>query len=355
MKSRMKHTTKMTNTTATSRKSAAPFKYTVSALLLAAGFIAGSANADYTTHPKYKAFANTIQKENIYPADKLNALLKSAEKQESILEAIARPAEKTFTWGRYRKIFLTPERIQLGVDFYKKHKSALQSAAAKTGVSESVILAILGVETRFGRHKGDYRVVDALATLGFDYPPRGTFFLKQLKAFLQLEAEAGIDLMEATGSYAGAMGYPQFIPTSYRHYAVDFDGDKIIDLINNPEDAIGSIANYFKEHGWKQDAAVTFKAIRKGNNPKLDKIFNDSLKPKHTIKSLNELGLVTPHPLDVNLKATAMRMETDNGVEYWIGLENFYVITRYNHSRLYAMAVYQLSKAIEEKINDEAK
>lgn len=305
----------------------------------------------YAEHPKFKKFLDEVVAEGIYPKEQLIELMKTAERKDSILKAIARPAEKTLTWAQYQKIFLTKDRIEKGIKFYHQHKASFQRASQETGVPEEMILAILGVETRYGQTRGGYRVVDALATLGFDYPPRAKFFRKQLKEFLFLEKEAGINLAEAKGSYAGAMGYPQFIPSSYRHYAVDFDGDNKIDLINNPVDAIGSIANYFKVHGWQPGEPVTVPAkLTKANSHALDKVINKKLKPQHTVKELSRLGLEPEQKLADNAKATAMRLKGENGNEYWIGLTNFYVITRYNHSKLYAMAAYQLSQALKEKM-----
>ncbi|MDX1693159.1 MAG: lytic murein transglycosylase B [Ketobacteraceae bacterium] len=306
----------------------------------------------YLQHPEFRKFLQEITSENIYPEEALIKLMASAERKESILEAIARPAEKTLTWAQYQKIFLSSERIDQGVAFYKKHQPTFARAAQETGVPEEMILAILGVETRYGAHRGGYRVLDALATLGFDYPPRASFFRKQLKEFLLLEKEAGIDLSNAKGSYAGAMGYPQFIPSSYRHYAVDFDGDRKIDLIDNPVDAIGSIANYFKVHGWVPGAPVTTPAriLKADSGSQLDDLFNRNLKPDHSVKELMGQGLIPDMPLEEDARATAMRLEGSDGEEYWIGLQNFYVITRYNHSRLYAMAAYQLSQALKDKL-----
>ncbi|PIE41311.1 MAG: lytic murein transglycosylase B [Gammaproteobacteria bacterium] len=323
-----------------------------SALLLTLPGI--SQAASYAEHKEFNAFLDEVVSEGIYPKDQLIQLMQSAQRQESILKAIARPAEKTLTWGEYRKIFVTESRINKGIEFYKKHRATFAKAATETGVPEEMILAILGVETRYGQYRGNYRVVDALATLGFDYPPRAKFFRKQLKQYLYLEKEAGIDISKAKGSYAGAMGFPQFIPSSYRHYAVDFDGDNVIDLVNNPVDAIGSIANYFKVHGWKKGEPVTAMASYHKKNTsddaRLKSLLNKKLKPTHTVKEFADLGLVAEAPFAPTEKATAMKLTGAEGDEYWIGLTNFYVITRYNHSRLYAMAVYQLSQALKEKM-----
>ncbi len=310
----------------------------------------------YLSHPEAKKLVAEIEAEKSYPMDKLNTLLGSAEKSQSILDAIARPAEKTKTWAEYRPIFLTQDRVDKGVEFYQAHKDTFLRAEKEFGVSRYVILAIIGVETRYGKHKGNYRVIDALATLAFDYPPRAPFFRSELKHFLQLEQEAGIDLMSAKGSYAGAMGFGQFISSSYRHYAVDFDGDGHRDLINNPVDAIGSVANYFKQHGWKsgEPVASVARSLTDNDNPALDAVISQGPKPQKpqlTILDIKQAGLLADADYRDDEKATAMRFAGAEGTEYWIGLQNFYVITRYNHSPLYAMAVYQLSEELKQRLS----
>ncbi|WP_461422555.1 lytic murein transglycosylase B [Ketobacter sp.] len=329
---------------------------TVTGALLLACSHAVSAAADskqsesYLHHPKAAAFIEEIRTEKAYPEAKLKALLDSAHQSQSILEAIARPAEKTKTWAEYRPIFMTQDRIDQGVAFYQQHQAVFERAEKEFGVSRYIILAIIGVETRYGKHKGNYRVIDALTTLAFDYPPRSPFFRSELKHFLHLEKEAGIDLMQAKGSYAGAMGFGQFISSSYRHYAVDFNDDDHRDLINDPVDAIGSVANYFKQHGWKTGQPVVSKAQLKKSTAKTDSVINQALKPKLTILELKKAGLIPDDAYEDRSLATAMRFEGAQGTEYWIGLQNFYTITRYNHSPLYAMAVYQLSEALKQRL-----
>lgn len=313
-----------------------------------------TATASYLQHPKAQKLIAEVKAENSYPVDKLEALLGSAVKVQSILDAIARPAEKTKTWAEYRPIFLTQDRVERGMEFYRTHRATFIRAEQEYGVSRFVILAIIGVETRYGKHKGNYRVIDSLATLAFDYPPRAPFFRSELKHFLQLEQEAHIDLMQAKGSYAGAMGFGQFISSSYRHFAVDFDGDGKRDLINNPVDAIGSVANYFKQHGWQSGAPVA--SLARFLKPEseaadLEKLLNQDLKPQLTILELKQAGLLADADYADTSKATAMRLDGEQGQEYWIGLQNFYVITRYNHSPLYAMAVYQLSQELKQRLS----
>ena len=329
----------------------------ISILTLNANATASNANAtvksDYLQHDKFTAFLNTVVKEDGHDKQTVLDLFSDAERKDSILKAIARPAEKRLTWAKYQDIFLTKKRAEKGLTFYKKYKTTFTKANDTYGVPPEIILAIIGVETRYGGNKGSYRVIDSLSTLAFDYPPRSKFFTKQLRQYLLLGKEAGIDLKSTKGSYAGAMGFPQFIPSSYRHYAIDFDNDNVTDLINNPVDAIGSVANYFSEHGWVSNAPITSPARflkANGEESDLDGLVNQSLKPSLTIKDITNAGLVGDKTYNNDLKATAMRLKGKQGNEYWIGLNNFYVITRYNHSKLYAMAVYQLSETLKPKI-----
>ncbi len=290
-------------------------------------------------------FVTEMVRDHGFTPSPLKSVLDQAEKKQSILDAISRPAEKTLEWKDYRKIFITQKRIDGGVRFMRQHRAVLERAEMIYGVPKEVVTAIIGVETYYGRMAGNYRVVDALSTLAFDYPPRAEFFRGQLKEYFILAREEGIDPLSIKGSYAGAMGYGQFIPSSYRNFAVDFDGDKKRDIWSNPTDAIGSVANYFKEHGWESGEPVVVPATVKGDEIK--ELLNGSLKPELTVDELAAKGFT---PLDrrrYSGLATAMELQGARGAEYWLGLENFYVITRYNHSKLYAMAVYQLSQEIK--------
>jgi peptidoglycan lytic transglycosylase B len=268
---------------------------------------------------------------------------------QTILDAISRPAEKKLTWHKYRQIFIKDRRINEGVDFMHKNKSKLEEAEKKFGVPAEIITAIIGVETFYGRIAGSYRVVDALNTLAFHYPKRSDFFRSEFEQFLLLAREQGFDPNSLKGSYAGAMGMPQFISSSYRHYAIDFDGDDIIDIWNNPDDAIGSVANYFVEHGWSKDKPVTVKVNVEGS------AYKDALKKGLELdineSELDKYGIKASTSFEKNEKLKLFEYELENGNEYWLAHKNFYVITRYNHSHLYAMAVYQLSKEIKERLN----
>ena len=272
------------------------------------------------------------------------ALLDQAERKQSILDAISRPAEKTKPWYDYRKIFLTDKRAREGVAFAQQNAETLTKVSDQTGVPASVITAIIGVETFYGRITGSYRVIDALATLAFDYPKRSPFFTRELQNFLVLAYESGKDPLALKGSYAGAMGYGQFMPSSYRAYAVDYDGDGVADIWTNADDAIASVANYFLRHGWQPGAPVIVPANYDGDS---SEIFAGGLKPEKTVGELAEEGFAPRSATDISLVATPLRLEGSEGYEYWLCLENFYVITRYNHSAMYALSVWQLSQEIE--------
>jgi membrane-bound lytic murein transglycosylase B len=307
--------------------------------------VAVIANDDsYGGNDAAKVFIDEMTNEHNFTREELSQWFASATRKQSILDAISRPAEKTHTWASYRKIFIKPVRINKGVKFWNENESVLKRAAKEFGVPVEIIVAIIGVETLYGERKGTFRVIDALSTLAFDYPPRSKFFRKELKEFLLLAREQKQNPLDLTGSYAGAMGYGQFIPSSYRAYAIDYDKDGFADIWNNSEDAIGSVANYFKRHGWKTGGAV---AVRSRIEKSYDKsVVNKSLKPSSTVGELSQKGFTPVAPVDNSFSATAMRLEGGWGTEYWLGLHNFYVITRYNHSRLYAMAVWQLSQEI---------
>lgn len=303
---------------------------------------------DYLQHPKFLEFLDEMEKQHKMDRYELVTLFSDVKRKKAILDAIARPAEKTKTWAEYRPIFIQETRVNQGVEFWQKHSATLQKTQQEFGIPPEIIVAIIGVETKYGAHKGNYRVLDSLSTLAFDYPPRASFFRKQLENFLLLANEAGIDPKTATGSYAGAIGFPQFIPSSYRHYAVDFDKDGVTDLINNPVDAIGSVANYFKKHGWRQGEEVVSLGKRLTDQD-LSKVVNLGLKPTLKVGDIAKHGLVSEANFADKAMATAWQVVGEQGPEYWIGLYNFYVITRYNHSHMYAMAVYQLSQEIKKR------
>ncbi|MDN3640828.1 lytic murein transglycosylase B [Simiduia curdlanivorans] len=303
--------------------------------------------ADYRENPEAKLFMADMLKQSVATSAQLDAWFSSANKQQSILDAIARPAEKTKTWAEYSKIFLTTDRIDKGIAFWREHADTLAKAEAQYGVPASIIVAIIGVETRYGRNMGSYRVIDALSTLAFDYPPRAPFFRKELHNFIQLVQEQKQDPLALKGSYAGAMGYGQFMPSSFRNYAVDFDGDAIADIWANPTDAIGSVANYFAGHGWVKGGAVTARVrVAKDFD---EALLNTTFKPDTSARDAQQAGYTPVFEFEPEEMLTLYKLEGDSGAEFWAGANNYYVITRYNHSRMYALAVYQLSQLIEQK------
>jgi membrane-bound lytic murein transglycosylase B len=281
-----------------------------------------------------------------FDREELIEIFSDAGRQQSILDAMSRPAEKTKAWYEYREIFLNDKREKQGLEFYQQHRETLQRAEQETGVPAAMIVSIIGVETYYGRIAGSYRVIDALSTLAFDYPRRSEFFTKELKHFLILTRDQGMDPLLLKGSYAGAMGYGQFMPSSYRSYAIDFDGDEKADIWNNPVDAIGSVANYFKAHGWTEGDPVIVAANATAAIPEEMMSRGRNLKPRFSVAEFTAAGLEPTMQTDPEAEAIGIEFELADGMEYWLGLHNFYVITRYNHSAMYAMSVYQLSQRI---------
>ncbi len=303
--------------------------------------------ANYSEQDNVKVFAkNYAEKFEKNETDVL-ALLAQGKKQQAIIDAISKPAERVLTWGDYRRIFIEEQRLIKGVEFEEAHRDILNTVAKEYGVPSEMILAIMGVETRYGRIKGNYRVLDALMTLSFDYPPRAKFFSGQLEQFLLMTEEQNLNATELKGSYAGAMGYGQFIPGSYRAYAVDFDKDGTADIWNNEQDAIASIANYFKQHKWQTSEPIAYQ-LKTQNIDK--KWVSKSRKPDTTVGQLREAGVDIPMQFSDDAKVILMALDTPNGVEHWLGFHNFYVITRYNHSNLYALAAFQLSELLRYNI-----
>ena len=280
------------------------------------------------------------------PADETRALLADARVLDSVLEAIQRPAERK-PWHEYREIFITGKRIARGADFWRDHADSLARASERFGVPPEIIVAIIGVESFYGTYRGRLRVLDSLATLGFRYPRRSSFFLSELEEFVLLSSEERLDPRSIKGSYAGAMGIPQFISSSYRRYAIDFDGDGVRDLIGSPEDAIGSIGNYLAMHGWRAGGAVAVPAEVEGEEYRT--VVEQGIKPHASLASIRAAGVGFSVEADQEEQGALLEFETKNGHEYWVGLTNFYVITRYNHSRLYALAVLQLAEGIRER------
>lgn len=303
---------------------------------------ATSNTSDY--QQQREQFVQQMVTKHNFERDQVEELLGQAQRNEAILEAIARPWEAK-PWFQYYPIFLTEKRLAAGLKFWQEHQDTLARAEQHYGVPAEIIVAIIGVETFYGGYLGNYQVLDALYTLGFHYPPRAKFFRSELEQYLLLTREEKLPATELKGSYAGAMGFGQFISSSYRHYAVDFDGDNVRDLLNNPVDAIGSVANYFAKHGWKNNQPV---AVQLGTEDSFEKFVSKGLKPDQSIAELQQMGLKLPTELASDYQAKVFSFELEQGHEYWLGLTNFYVITRYNHSPLYAMAVYQFSQQLQQ-------
>ncbi|MEJ1389617.1 MAG: lytic murein transglycosylase B, partial [Candidatus Sedimenticola sp. (ex Thyasira tokunagai)] len=255
-----------------------------------------------------------------------------------------------WAWKKYRKNFLNESRIVKGVKFWNKHKSLFEAASKRFHIPQHILVAIVGVETHYGRRSGKTPVLDSLVTQAFHYPDRAKFGRKELEAFLLLGRDEGIDLEAVKGSYAGAVGKPQFIPTSYRNYSVDFDGDGRRDLWNSDADIIGSIANYFKDHGWREGEEVTtLSSGRRTDYAGFEMTGRKPKKPSIPFSRLSAAGIKAEAQPSDDTPTTLIQLEGAEGDEYWLGLHNFYVITRYNHSNLYAMAVYQLGEELLER------
>ena len=312
------------------------------------GAAQGAVAGDYEGSPKVAEFVGEMTRDYGFAGEQLMDVFREAQRKQSILDAISRPAERVKQWKEYRPIFISDARVARGVDFWREHEAVLARAEQEYGVPVQVIVSIIGVETFYGRNTGNYRVIDALSTLGFDYPPRADFFRKELREFLLLAREEQVDPLTLKGSYAGAMGLPQFMPSSFRAYAVDFDGDGHINIWSNPDDAIGSVASYFKRHGWVGGQPVVIRADVQGDRAdvqgdRADEGLTQGIEPVKTVGELRALGWSSHDALPDDMPVTAFRLEGENGPEYWMGLKNFYAITRYNRSVMYAMAVHQLS------------
>lgn len=317
-------------------------------MLVAAGASAMAAPAadaalDKGVDPVHLEFARELAaNDGLVEADVLATLAK-ARVQQSILDAISRPAEAK-PWKDYQPIFLTEKRLADGVAFYRENRELIERAAEEFGVAPEIIVAIIGVETSYGRNFGKYRVLDALVTLGFNYPPRAKFFRGELRQlFLLGDQHLAYPIDELVGSYAGAMGWGQFIPSSVANYARDYDGDGKIDLWNSLPDIIGSVANYFSAHGWEKGNPVASRTDPAENARELDV---QGYEPVYPLEQLQEWGYAPSDALDPTLQATLLTLEGNTGPERWLIFRNFYVITRYNRSPLYAMAVWQLSQRI---------
>jgi len=317
-------------------------------------FTIATAQAIDLDQPEVQSFIASMVEEHDFNREELRDVLGAAEVKQSILDAIARPAEKTKSWAEYREHFLTRERINAGAAFWAENKDTLEAISNDTGVPVEILVGIIGVETYYGRITGSFRVLDALATLAFSYPPRAKFFRRELEEYLLLVREENMHATDATGSYAGAMGRPQFMPSSYRAYAVDSTGDGKRDIWENWTDVAGSIANYFLKHGWKPGEEVTARASLGGTwqGPMPEPA--NTLKASETIASLSRRGVMFVTDLPADSKSELLTFEGDDGAEHWVGFHNFFVITRYNHSVMYALAVHQLGQEVALEVSGNA-
>ncbi|MEP6545930.1 MAG: lytic murein transglycosylase B, partial [Gammaproteobacteria bacterium] len=278
----------------------------------------------------------------------LRKLLKAAQSQPSIIDAMDRPAEKAKPWFEYRPIFITERRIREGTEFWIAHRQALDQASIRSGVAPEYLAAIVGIETYYGRLTGSYRVLDALATLAFDYPARAKFFRDELQQYLLLTRDLSVNPLSLKGSYAGAMGAPQFMPSNYRRYAVDADADGRINLWTNWDDVCASVGNYLKEHGWNAGEPVLSEAsVDEGKSADLD---GRKLALSETVQSLHAKAVNFDSTLPPDAPVLLIAADEADGVHWRVGYNNFYVITRYNHSALYAMAVFELAAAVKQQV-----
>jgi membrane-bound lytic murein transglycosylase B len=313
-----------------------------------AAFLPGAVFAStYAERPEVQAFVQQLVQRHGFKRGELNGVFKRVKRADPVLDAIARPAERVRTWEEYRALLLTERRVTEGMGFWKKYRQTLERAERKYGVAPEYVVAIIGVETFYGRNTGSWRVVDALTTLAFDYPPRASFFRSELEQYLLFARAGGIDVFSVRGSYAGAMGLPQFMPSSARAYAVDFDGTGHIDLLKSRSDAIGSVANFLNRHGWQRDADVLVHARVQGDGAWRSFVADAGFEPKHSMVALRQAGVEFDSPQPAGASVVLIELASaERPSDYRVALRNFYVITRYNRSAFYAAAVADLAREL---------
>lgn len=319
-------------------------KRIVLGMLLVCMPLAVMAKQSFVKRREVQQFVNKMVKEHHFNRKELLVLFDQVKFPEQVIKKSNKPAE-AMTWERYRKIFITDRKIKGGVAFWNQYHLDLERAHKKYGVPIEIIVATIGVESAYGENTGKFRVIDTLANLAFNYPRREKFFKSELEEFLLLTRELKLDPLSLMGSYAGAIGQPQFMPSSYRRYAVDFSGNHHVDLVKNEVDVIGSVGNFYKHHGWHRGDPIASPANIVGNQ--FYKAMSDSRHPKLTLSDLHNYGVAPRKVYHNNYKANLISL-TNNNIEYfWVTFDNFYVIKRYNPSTFYAMAVFQLADAIK--------
>ena len=293
--------------------------------------------------PEVEQFIAHMQRKHQFDEEALRQMFSQLQTHEGVVKAINAPSTSK-PWHEFKTIFVTPTRTSAGVTFWNENAELLKRARDVYGVPEEIVVAIIGVETIYGKRTGSFRVIDALYTLGFDVPRRADYFRAELEQFLLLARDNSLDALEVKGSFAGAMGLPQFMPTSYRSFAVDFDSDQRINLWDNLADVIGSVANYLHHFGWVAGQPIVLPA--RVNGARHQEILDLGFKPHMPLGKMMSNGIESTLPVPEELPASLFVLEGEQGQEYWLALNNFYVITRYNHSKNYAMAVFQLAEAI---------
>ena len=309
-----------------------------------------TAFASATLRPEIKHFIDEMVTEHGFIQSQLEDIFGQVQFQPAIIKLISTPPS-SISWNQYRARFINAQRIKNGVSFWNAHAEKLQQASQTFGVPEEIIVAIIGVETAYGATTGNHRVIDALTTLAFDYPRRAEFFRSELAQYLLLVREQNFDLFSLKGSYAGAIGIPQFMPGSYRRYAIDFDGDGKVDLTTSTADAIGSVANYLKEYGWEAGGPIITRAHVGVMSELYQEILESGIEPNHPVKKLREANIIPLEKIDEKRLATLIELKDNDNMQYWLGFNNFYVVTRYNRSTFYAMSVLQLADAIRSARN----
>lgn len=320
----------------------------IAALLFAAPG-AGADKGNYAQRDDVRHFIARMAERHGFKRHALSRLFSRVQYQGSIVRAMTAPAEAPAkSWQAYRAMFVNRERIEAGLRFRERNAGALARAQREFGVPAEIVVAILGVETQYGRNTGTYRVMDALTTLAFDYPRRAEFFQAELEQFLLNAREIGIDALSVRGSYAGAIGIPQFMPGSFRRFAVDFDGDGQPDLTQSPADAIGSVANFLRAHGWEAGSPIASPAQVSGEVYR--SLSGAGIKPQYRVADLRAFGVEAAERLPQDAACALVELETPGRPsEYWVGLQNFYALTRYNRSSFYAVAVIELARAIAQE------